>query len=238
MTSSLKNLILNEHNDRRFELYMKKLKRTTFRYQACRGSQSKVESRCPCPPFFTPLRRHKLVTEVPYSPADVPPLLWDSSLASRAQSYAEKLACIPGGCTSGSLPHDYSNGGYGENLKCNSGGRFRSQDKAEIERLVMDQIESWWSEFRIAGDKIGEYLRSMPDGEMNSKIGHFAQMAWAETTKVGCGVQRNGSKMILVCNYDPIGNYPGRPVVRDVGNQPRVEFQFNEQLDEVWYCDA
>ena len=67
-----------------------------------------------------------------------------------------------------------------------------------IERLVMDMIDSWWGEFRIAGDKIGEYLRSMPDGEMNYKIGHFAQMAWAETTKVGCGVQRNDSKMVCV----------------------------------------
>ena len=198
MTSSLKNVILNEHNDRRAEMGTeKKLKRLSLKYQACivRGSRPEV-SRCPGPPFYNSVRRDKVVKEMPYCPL-WQVLVWNSELASRAQSYAEKLACIPGGCTSGSLTHDYSHG-YGENLKCNSGGRFRTQDKAMIERLVMDMIDSWWGEFRIAGDKIGEYLRSMPDGEMNYKIGHFAQMAWAETTKVGCGVQRNDSKMVCV----------------------------------------
>jgi len=125
-----------------------------------------------------------------------------------------------------SMSHDYSTrDNYGENLKCRWGTRFKTQDKAMIERLVMDLIESWWEEFRFLGDDIGEALRSMPIEQ--DKIGHFTQMAWADTRAVGCGVQRNDNKMFLVCNYNPKGNYAGRAVVPESSGL-RIRNGFNE----------
>ena len=41
---------------------------------------------------------------------------------------------------------------------------------------------------------------------------HYTQVVWKDTTEVGCGINRKASgkmKMLLVCNYDPAGNFPG-----------------------------
>lgn len=44
-------------------------------------------------------------------------------------------------------------------------------------------------------------------------IGHYTQLMWAETNKVGCGIskyhQDNLKKILLVCNYYPTGNRIG-----------------------------
>ncbi|KAF6026089.1 CRISP3 [Bugula neritina] len=42
-------------------------------------------------------------------------------------------------------------------------------------------------------------------------VGHYTQMVWAETTRIGCGVQTcNGSTPFYVCNYGPSGNQADR----------------------------
>lgn len=41
---------------------------------------------------------------------------------------------------------------------------------------------------------------------------HYTQIVWKNTTKIGCGINRNVSgkwKTMLVCNYSPAGNSPG-----------------------------
>jgi pathogenesis-related protein 1 len=35
-------------------------------------------------------------------------------------------------------------------------------------------------------------------------------MVWRDTRQLGCGVSECGDKMIVVCHYDPKGNYLGR----------------------------
>ena len=45
------------------------------------------------------------------------------------------------------------------------------------------------------------------------KVGHYTQMVWAETYKIGCGfiMHNRGEwyKKVLVCDYGPGGNYVG-----------------------------
>jgi pathogenesis-related protein 1 len=40
---------------------------------------------------------------------------------------------------------------------------------------------------------------------------HYTQIVWKKTTEVGCGINRSASgkwKLMLVCNYNPAGNFP------------------------------
>ena len=48
------------------------------------------------------------------------------------------------------------------------------------------------------------------------KYGHYSQVVWAKTTKIGCGFVEymNGNKdtVFFVCNYGPSGNFPNQKV--------------------------
>ena len=38
-------------------------------------------------------------------------------------------------------------------------------------------------------------------------IGHFTQMVWSATDKVGCGIARNGTRTVVVARYYQPGNF-------------------------------
>lgn len=51
------------------------------------------------------------------------------------------------------------------------------------------------------------------------KTGHYTQIVWADTTKIGCGkIRYTDSKgwiaLYLVCNYGPTGNYINKPIYK------------------------
>merc|ERR1712029_1261289 len=110
------------------------------------------------------------------------------------------------------LDHDENRGGMGENIAW-----VGAQSTSSLsEQDVADGVEAWWAESRhIDYDD----LRNFDDGFSSNgeDIGHFTQMAWAKTTKVGCGVslQTTGGNaaLITVCRYSPHGNVVGRPVI-------------------------
>lgn len=47
----------------------------------------------------------------------------------------------------------------------------------------------------------------------NRMCGHYTQMIWRDTKRIGCSVARcelaSGTSEVLVCHYDPAGNYIG-----------------------------
>lgn len=118
-------------------------------------------------------------------------LVWSPELADKAQNWANKLALKNQG-EEWFLEHS----GPGENLA----GGYVTGDAPEIRVL-----SGWGGEkenFDFPSKKCLELL----------KCGHYSQIVWRNSTKVGCGVAEiENGKYILVCNYDPPGNYNGEP---------------------------
>lgn len=87
---------------------------------------------------------------------------------------------------SGSLTH--SGGPYGENLAVG----YTSQGT----------IDAWYNE-------IEKYNWSDPG--FSESTGHFTQVVWKSTTKVGCGSKQCGGSVgtYIICSYNPAGNFIG-----------------------------
>ena len=84
---------------------------------------------------------------------------------------------------------------YGENIYSS----WSSESKAKIRGG--DAVDSWYKE--IEQHNFGEETRSM-------KTGHFTQVVWAASTRLGVGLARKEGKVVVVGNYDPPGNYRGK----------------------------
>jgi pathogenesis-related protein 1 len=122
----------------------------------------------------------------------VEPVKWSNDLAKFAQEWADRLA------EKGEMVHRDPNK-YGENLY--SGSRDS----------VLLAGETWYSEKKDY--KAGT---PFPKGEdaANFKAGHYTQMVWKDTTEIGAGkaIFKSGRRKggaIIVCNYDPAGNFEG-----------------------------
>uniref|UniRef100_A0A1J3HK63 Pathogenesis-related protein 1 n=1 Tax=Noccaea caerulescens TaxID=107243 RepID=A0A1J3HK63_NOCCA len=110
----------------------------------------------------------------------VGPIQWDGGLAAYAQSYAERLR---GDCK---LIH--SGGPYGENLAGSSG------DLSGVRAVNL-----WVSE---------KANYNYPANTCNGVCGHYTQVVWRKSVRVGCGKARcNNGGTIISCNYDPRGNF-------------------------------
>ena len=113
----------------------------------------------------------------------VPPLRWSSEIASFAQEWADRS---PSG-------HRTDRRGYGENMAWGQ---------------TINQMVGMWC------DEEPKYTEN-PNSCLNSYGSdktclHFSQVVWRKTTEVGCGIgsdSRYGK--VLVCNYNPPGNYSG-----------------------------
>ncbi|XP_048134203.1 pathogenesis-related protein PR-1-like [Rhodamnia argentea] len=116
----------------------------------------------------------------------MPPLVWDPSLVGYARQWAfqRRRDCA--------LRH--SNGPYGENIFWGSGTGW-SPGQA---------VAAWASERRWYDYKSNGCSR----GQM---CGHYTQIVWRSTKRVGCTVEvcSSGGGTFMVCEYDPPGNYIG-----------------------------
>lgn len=124
------------------------------------------------------------------------PLAWDDDLAADARAYARRLAARNRG-----LVHSDRDErpGQGENLWVGTAGYF----------ATAAMFDSWADERR--------YFRPgrFPDvarGVGWQQVGHYTQIVWARTDRVGCGVHRGGGWDYLVCRYSPAGNVMGQAV--------------------------
>jgi len=126
----------------------------------------------------------------------LPALAWDPALAAGAAAYARQLA------STGTFQHSNRRArpGVGENLWMGTAGAFGP------ERMV----GGWASEKRWF--KAGTFPNVSRTGRW-SDVGHYSQMVWRTTTRVGCGVAPGRGREVLVCRYSPAGNIDGYRVV-------------------------
>lgn len=88
-----------------------------------------------------------------------------------------------------------SNNNYGENIYCKYG-------TGDITVDGIEPVKSWY-------DEIALYNYNSPG--FSSGTGHFTQVVWRDSTKLGIAKAQNSKGQIfVVANYDPPGNYQGQ----------------------------
>uniref|UniRef100_A0A915PDL3 SCP domain-containing protein n=1 Tax=Setaria digitata TaxID=48799 RepID=A0A915PDL3_9BILA len=125
-------------------------------------------------------------------------MVWSCTLEKAAQLWAER--CV--------MKHSERDGKTGENLYFWSSSN--TIPKEELRTAGVFSSKDWWSE-------LPELYRNNPKNILTDKvweqgIGHFTQMAWGKTYKIGCGIASHcdgGKAVYVVCQYRPRGNMIG-----------------------------
>jgi pathogenesis-related protein 1 len=117
----------------------------------------------------------------------VGPMKWSRTLAVYAQEWSDHLAA-----TTCRMAHR-TEGKYGENLFQGTAGFYTAVDAAK----------NWEAEKK-------DYRGGVLTESDWRPAGHYTQMVWRDTTALGCGEAVCKRTLIVVCNYDPPGNYIGR----------------------------
>lgn len=110
-------------------------------------------------------------------------LEWSAKLAEVAQGWADALQ--KRGC-----PLEHNKTEYGENLASGTASIMTAERAVDI----------WYEE-----NALYEYGPNEP----SSETGHFTQVVWRNSRRLGCGTATCGDKRLWVCNYDPPGNMKG-----------------------------
>lgn len=122
--------------------------------------------------------------------ARVPELTWDDALARDATGYARELA------RTGKFEHSKQprgNPNQGENLWTGTRRAYRYDEMAQ----------HWIDERRFFVN--GPIPNASTSGRFED-VGHYTQIIWRATTRVGCGFASNARDDYLVCRYTPAGN--------------------------------
>ena len=125
----------------------------------------------------------------------VAPFVWDNALGSAAAAYAQQMAMT------GRFQHSNRSlrRGTGENLWMGTRGAFN----------VEAMVGGWASERRWF--RSGIFPKVSRTGNW-ADVGHYSQMIWPTTTRVGCALASTPRIDYLVCRYAGAGNIDGRPV--------------------------
>ncbi|CAD0024323.1 unnamed protein product [Aureobasidium pullulans] len=148
-----------------------------------------------------------------------PALTWDTDLANTAAKIA--ATCV--------YAHsmDVNGGGYGQNI---AAGVEANNVSAVITELFYNGEVGYFNNL---------YGQANPDMTNFEKWGHFSQLVWKGTTKVGCATQycsgglanvgQYVSPHFTVCNYGSPGNYAGE-YAQNIGaslNKPTQNWSYN-----------
>ena len=112
--------------------------------------------------------------------------------------------------------------GYiGENIYWSSRGTSQKLTPGSFD--VSAAVNSWFNEVSLFNGDVSKFSSSATTG---GAIGHFTQVIWAESTRVGCGIldcvtstPKTGYTMYsqsvaFVCNYWKGGNYLGQSIYK------------------------
>lgn len=121
----------------------------------------------------------------------VPPLRWSNRLSQLSKRWANHLR--KENCR---IYHSSGRGIfgnlYGENIYWS----------VRVKNTPESVVDDWAEEIQFFNPKTG--------GCKGGECGHYTQIIWKNTTKVGCAMVRCGEKEIWVCSYSPAGNWVGQ----------------------------
>jgi len=127
----------------------------------------------------------------------VPALEWDNSLAADARVWADELAAT------GRFEHspdDPDRPLQGENLWAGTPRAFSPEAMVGLWRAEK-------SDYRP-----GIFPNNSRSGDVE-KVGHYTQLIWRESRRVGCATAVGRYEEFLVCRYSEAGNVTGqRPI--------------------------
>ncbi|XP_064466690.1 cysteine-rich venom protein LEI1-like isoform X2 [Ornithodoros turicata] len=135
-------------------------------------------------------------TRVDPPASDMLEMTWHSGAADDAQRWADSCQLLTHDNATGRWVDEY--GSCGQNI-------FVSNVKVPW----FFAIKIWFLEHH--NFSFGDQRNNIP-----SRVGHYTQMVWYSSHKLGCGFQYCGRNVTkkpyynYVCNYCPIGNYPER----------------------------
>lgn len=121
----------------------------------------------------------------------VSPLEWSEECEKHAKMWVQHLVELD------SLAHDHESG-LGENC-----GYFNSSSattKPDI--LWAENVSNMWY------NEISKY--NFDKNDYQPQTGHFTQMVWKGSEKMGCAIAKKGTKVFIVANYFPPGNFMGK----------------------------
>lgn len=111
----------------------------------------------------------------------IPPLQWSGELEAYSQKWANMLAAKN---SNGHNP----NSPYGENIFVAGPG---STPARVVQEWASESADYLYRTNTCAGDDCG----------------HYTQIVWRSSRRIGCGVARSSQREVWVCSYDPPGNY-------------------------------
>ncbi len=122
----------------------------------------------------------------------VGPVRWSEKLAGYAQQWADHLASSR--CEMEHRPRARKGQEeYGENLFIGTARYYGTSDA----------VRAW------AAEK-PKYHGGALQSSHWSAAGHYTQLVWQDTQQIGCATGLCKGKLIVVCNYDPPGNFLGQ----------------------------
>ncbi len=122
----------------------------------------------------------------------VGPLRWSEELAAYAQRWADHLASSRCG-----IEHRPRSGKwqqkFGENIFIGTASHYGT----------LDAVMAW------AKEK-SNYRGGTIQASRFANVGHYTQLVWRDTRQIGCATRVCRGNLIVVCNYDPPGNFLGK----------------------------
>jgi hypothetical protein len=124
----------------------------------------------------------------------VPALAWDPALAADARVWADELA------VSGRFEHSPDKAGMplqGENLWAGTPRAYSPESMVAL----------WAAE--KADYRPGVFPNNSRSGDVE-RVGHYTQLIWRGSGRVGCAAAVGRDEEILVCRYSSAGNITGQ----------------------------
>jgi hypothetical protein len=120
-------------------------------------------------------------------------LAWDPALAAEAAAWGGELAA------SGAFEHAPDSGDedpQGENLWAGTRGAYAPEE----------MVDGWIEEKRHF--RPGRFPDNSRTGDFED-VGHYTQLMWRDTDRVGCALAAGAEEEVLVCRYRTAGNVVG-----------------------------